>query len=111
MLILSSVEFSKLTFSKKYFKEYYQGVKQFGSRSRRSALIWVQTVCKGYQLLARKELKIEDTGYYIFQCNGRSGYFPRSFVREYKVEQPNLAHTVETEVYLKSASEIGIVID
>ena len=42
---------------KKIIQEYYQSVKQFGSRSGTtkirpdilSGLIWIQTVCKGYQ--------------------------------------------------------------
>ena len=39
---------------KKFFQEHYQSVKLFGSRSgptfyRMLVLIWVQTVCKGYQ--------------------------------------------------------------
>ena len=32
-----------------FFREYQQSVKQFGSRSCLSSLIWVQIVCKGYQ--------------------------------------------------------------
>ena len=44
--------FSKLTFSEKFFREYHQSVKWFGSRSRPDillGLIWVHTVCKGNQ--------------------------------------------------------------
>ena len=39
-------------FQKKIFQEPYQSVKRFGSRSGATLchlLIWVQTVCKGYQ--------------------------------------------------------------
>ncbi|XP_052767116.1 transport and Golgi organization protein 1 homolog isoform X2 [Mya arenaria] len=34
------------------------------------------------------------------EVNGKRGYFPRSFVREYKVEIPNPQHTVETEPHV-----------
>ena len=54
---LSSVDFVfKLTFSKKVFQEQHQSVKQFGSRSGLtffSGLIWVQTVCRGYQQMTK----------------------------------------------------------
>ena len=33
MLLLSSVEFFKITFFKKFFQEHYQSVNQFGSRA------------------------------------------------------------------------------
>ena len=59
---LSSADLLKINSFKKFFKESYQCVKQFGSRSGQtnrldpdeetdilSVLIWVQTVCKGYQ--------------------------------------------------------------
>ena len=50
MLLLSSANFfQNLLFQKRFFQEHYQGVKRFGSRSGRSVLIWVQTVCKVYQ--------------------------------------------------------------
>ena len=55
MLLLSTASFfSKLTFSKKYFRNttVYQSVKQFGSRLGQtilSGLIWVHTICKCYQ--------------------------------------------------------------
>ena len=42
--------FSEINFFKKLFQEeHYQNVKQFGSRRNMSVLIWVKTVCKGYQ--------------------------------------------------------------
>ena len=51
--------FSKLTFLK-IFSERYQSVRQFGSKSGLtdrtyvlSVLIWVQTVCKGYQQMTK----------------------------------------------------------
>ena len=36
--------------------------------------------------------------YHFFQANGKTGYFPRSFVREYKVENPSPKYYVPTEV-------------
>ena len=44
--------FSKLNFFEKFFQKYHLSVKQIESRSGptlKSGLIWVQTVCKGYQ--------------------------------------------------------------
>ena len=55
---LSSADFfSKSFFFEKLFQEYDQSIKLFGSRSGR--LIWVQTVCKGFQQMALvgKELR------------------------------------------------------
>ena len=54
--ILSSADFFlKINVLKNFFQEYHQNVKQFGPLS---GLIWVQTVCKGYQqtALVDKEL-------------------------------------------------------
>ena len=48
-LVVCGFLFLKLTFSKKVFQEYHQNVKQFASRLILFSLIWVQTVCKGYQ--------------------------------------------------------------
>ena len=48
MILLSSVDFSKTTFSKKN-QEDYQTVKIVW------VLIWVQTVCKGYQHTTSKK--------------------------------------------------------
>ena len=60
MLFSSADLFQNLFFSKNFFQEYYQCVKQFGSRPGRpiSGLIWIQTICKGCQqaTLAGKEL-------------------------------------------------------
>ena len=47
-----------INFFKKDFQEYSQGVKEFGSRSGLtfdilSGLIWVQTICKGYQQMTK----------------------------------------------------------
>ena len=39
-----------LTFSKKLIQEYHLSVKQIGSRSD-PGLIWVQSVCKGYEIM------------------------------------------------------------
>ena len=55
--------FDKINFFKKIFQEHYQSIKRFGSIL--SGLIWVQTVCKGYQqtaksLQARKESKTDN---------------------------------------------------
>ena len=48
MLLLSSVDFfKKKNFLKNCFQEHYQSVKWFTSILL--VLIWVQTVCKGYQ--------------------------------------------------------------
>ena len=54
---LSSADFFQNRLLKKLFQEYYQSVKQLRSRS---GLIWVQTVCKGYQqkTLGGKEFSI-----------------------------------------------------
>ena len=51
MLLSSADLFFKTNFFKKLFQEHYKSVKQFGSRSTDilSVMIWVQTVCKGYQ--------------------------------------------------------------
>ena len=54
LLIFFKSSFEKINFYENFFQEYSQSVKQFGSRSARlvSGLIWVQTVCKGYQQTA-----------------------------------------------------------
>ena len=42
--------FFNIKFIEKFFREYHQSVKQFGSRSGPTFCPnWVQTVCKGYQ--------------------------------------------------------------
>ena len=48
-----------MNFFEKFFQEYHQNVKQFGSKSGPSNRIGVETVCKGYQqtTLAGKELR------------------------------------------------------
>ena len=50
---LSYADFFQNHFFKKFFQEYHQSVKQFGSRSGltfwMSGLIWVQTVFKSYE--------------------------------------------------------------
>ena len=63
MLLLSSADFFKIIFFRKFFQEHYQSFKRWTQirTDGRSILIWVQTVCKGYQQteklpLARKEL-------------------------------------------------------
>ena len=38
-----------VVFSYFFFRKYQKSVKQFGSSSFPSSLIWVQIVCKGYQ--------------------------------------------------------------
>ena len=46
----------KISTFPKIFQEHYQSVKRFVTRSgptRLSVLIWIQTVCKGYQQLAK----------------------------------------------------------
>ena len=50
-MVLSVDFFLKINFLKNIFQEHYmnQIVKRFGSRSGPTFLIWVQTVCKGYQ--------------------------------------------------------------
>ena len=52
-MFLSSAEFFQMNFFEKFFQEYHQSVKQFGSRSGPtfclSGLICVQTVCEGDQ--------------------------------------------------------------
>ena len=49
--------FFKINFFKKFFQEHYQSVKWFGFKSDRtnilSALIWVRSVCKGYQPMTK----------------------------------------------------------
>ena len=46
---MSSIDFfSKSHFSIFFYREYHQSVKQIGTRLG-PTLIWVQTVCKGYQ--------------------------------------------------------------
>ena len=52
----------KINFFENFFQEYNLSVKQIGSHIRpniSSGLIWVQTVCKGYQqtTVGHKELK------------------------------------------------------
>ena len=57
MLFVLSADF----FPEKIFQEYHLSVKQIGARSGLTiCLIWVQTVCKGYQqmTLGGKELKV-----------------------------------------------------
>ena len=44
----------KITFFEKFFQKFYRSVKQIGFRSgptfcKMSGLIWIQTVCRGYQ--------------------------------------------------------------
>ena len=46
--------FFKINFFKKFFQEHYKSVKQFET----SVLIWVQTVCKGYQQTTLEDLKV-----------------------------------------------------
>ena len=62
MFFLSSADFAQNRFfPKKFFKEYHQNVKQFGSNlSLAFCLILVQTVCKGYQqtMVADKSLRV-----------------------------------------------------
>ena len=56
MLFCRLLIFFKIYFFDKFFQEYHQSGEQFGSRSSPtepdvlSGLIWVQSVCKGYQL-------------------------------------------------------------
>ena len=40
----------EISFLEKFFQEYDQSVKWFGSRS--GLLLWVQIVCKGYQFIS-----------------------------------------------------------
>ena len=64
-VFLSSADFLKIVFfSKKILQEYYHSEKQFGSRS---ALIFAQTVCKGYQqtTLVGKEMHLYSQPGYI----------------------------------------------
>ena len=51
MLFLLSADFYLNYVFKKFFLKHYQSVKQF--RSILSVLIWVQTVCKGYQQVTK----------------------------------------------------------
>ena len=56
MIICCPQIFFKIYFFKKIFQEHYQSVKQFWIKIRTNilpALIWVLTVCKGYQQTAR----------------------------------------------------------
>ena len=47
---LSSADFFfKINFLKRIFQKYHQIVKQFRPDRPSSGLIWVQTVCRGYQ--------------------------------------------------------------
>ena len=65
MLLLSSADFFKIIFFRKFFQEHYQSFKRWTQirTDGLSILIWVQTVCKGYISrrkklpLARKELE------------------------------------------------------
>ena len=58
--------FFKINFLKKIFQENHQNVKQFGPCSGPTSLIWVQTVCQGYQqtTLVGKELKPSHLGFF-----------------------------------------------
>ena len=49
MLFCCLLIFFKINFLKKFFQEYHQSVKLFGPCSDSLGLIWVQTVCQGYQ--------------------------------------------------------------
>ena len=61
MIICRLLNFFKINFFEKFFQEYHQSVNQFESIV--SGLIWVQTVCKGYQqmTLAGKEFITNET--------------------------------------------------
>ena len=61
---------SKIIFVRKTFQEYYQNVKQFGSRS--GPTIWVQTVCKTYRRQKVKQLPVDMSVYSITACTVRS---------------------------------------
>ena len=71
MLLLSSTDFSQKVFFFKNFQEHYLSVKRFESISTDvlSVLIWIQTICEGYQqttkVVASKEHNI---GHCLIQC-------------------------------------------
>ena len=61
MLFRRQLFVSKIIFVRKIFQEYYQNVKQFGSRS--DPTIWVQTVCKTYRRQRVKQLPVNISVY------------------------------------------------
>ena len=67
MLLLSSADFFKINFFKKFFQEYHQIECQKVWIQIRpdvlSGLIWVQTFCKGYQQMKIKLVSKEVTGF------------------------------------------------
>ena len=54
MLLLSFADFFiNILLFEEFFQEQYQSVKLFGSMDILSVLIWVQTVCIGYQQMTK----------------------------------------------------------
>ena len=62
---MSSTDFFKLNFFKKFFQEHFESVKQFGDIL--SILIWVQTVSKGYQQM--KKVMASKERVYVYAQN------------------------------------------
>ena len=64
---LSNAIFFKINFFEKFFQKYHPSVKQIGSRSGvLLGLIWVQSVCKGYEQMTLVSNELDMSKYAFF---------------------------------------------